>query len=115
MRERLVYSSGKGRICATCGWPEDDCHCSRSLPAPEQAVPAKITAKLRLENRSSGKSVTVIDGLPRNSAFLQALARELKKSCGTGGHVYEDSVELQGDQRERLQDLLARKGWTVKG
>jgi translation initiation factor 1 len=67
--------------------------------------------------------VTVIDGLPENRAFLDALARELKKSCGTGGRVRGlppeggriRSVEIQGDHRERLRDLLARKGWTVKG
>lgn len=115
MRKRIVYSSGKGRICATCGWPEDECHCSRSLGAPEEPVPAKVTANLRLENRSSGKSVTVIDGLPRNLAFLEDLAGALKRSCGAGGHAAETSVELQGDQRERLRDLLAKKGFIVKG
>jgi translation initiation factor 1 len=112
---RLVYSSGKGRICPKCGWPAEDCHCSASLGAREEAVPSKIVAKLRLENRASGRSVTMVDGLPDNSPFLEALARELKKSCGTGGHAGEGSVELQGDQRERLRELLGRRGWTVKG
>lgn len=115
MRKRIVYSSGKGQICATCGWPEDECHCSRSLGAPEEPVPAKVTANLRLENRSSGKSVTVVDGLPRNLAFLEDLAKELKKSCGTGGHAEAASIELQGDQRERLRELLSGKGWRIKG
>ncbi|HTO87607.1 MAG TPA: stress response translation initiation inhibitor YciH [Thermoanaerobaculia bacterium] len=111
----LVYSSGKGRICPKCGWPAEDCHCSASLGAPEEPIPSKIIAKLRLENRSSGKSVTVVDGLPVNAPFLEALAKELKKSCGTGGRPGEGSVELQGDQRERLRELLGRRGWTVKG
>jgi translation initiation factor 1 len=112
---RLVYSTDAGRRCMTCGWPEKECRCSSSLSAPPEPVPPKITAKLRLENRSSGKSVTVIDGLPKNVTFLDSLARELKKSCGTGGHAGEGLVELQGDQRERLSDLLAKKGWLVKG
>jgi translation initiation factor 1 len=72
-------------------------------------------AKLRIENRSSGKVVTVIDALPAHRAFLSDLARELKKSCGTGGRAGETFVEIQGDHRERLRNLLARKGWTVKG
>jgi translation initiation factor 1 len=114
MRERLVYSSGKGRICPKCGWPAEDCHCASSL-LPDAPVPTKITAKLSVANTSSGKRVTVIDGLPRNAAFLEALARELKKSCGTGGRIGEGAIELQGDQRERLHDLLSRKGWTVRG
>jgi len=78
-------------------------------------VPEKITARLRWENRASGKSVTIVDGLPRNPEFLESLAKEWKKSCGTGGHVGEESIELQGDQRERLRELLGKKGWRVKG
>ena len=100
VKDRVVYSSEKGRICGKCGWPASDCHCSGALPGPQEAVPAKIT---------------VINGLPKNTAFLEPLAKELKKSCGTGGKAGEDFVELQGDQRERLRDLLSRKGWAVKG
>ena len=112
---RPVYSTEKGRLCARCGWPANDCHCASALGARDEPVPAKVTAKLRVENRASGKSVTVVDGLPANRAFLDALAKELKKACGTGGHPGEGSVELQGDQRELLRDLLAKKKWTVKG
>jgi translation initiation factor 1 len=78
-------------------------------------VPAKITAKLRVENAASGKKVTFIDGLPKNEEFLRELAKELKKSCGAGGKAGDGFVELQGDQRERLHEVLSRKGWTVKG
>jgi translation initiation factor 1 len=114
-RRALVYSSGKGRICPKCGWPETDCRCSSGLAVADEPLPGRITAKLSIEKRGSGKVVTVIDGLPENRAFLDALARELKKSCGTGGRTGETFVEIQGDHRERLRDLLARKGWTVKG
>jgi translation initiation factor 1 len=114
VKERIVYSSQKGRVCPKCGWPADQCHCSSSLPHAEP-VPAKITAKLRVENAGPGKRVTVIDGLPKNEALLRDLAKELKKSCGAGGKAGEGFVELQGDQRERLRELLAGKGWSVKG
>jgi translation initiation factor 1 len=112
---RVVYSSGKGRICPGCGWPADDCRCSKALAPAAEAVPVKVTAKLRLEKRASGKSVTVIDGLPKNAAYLVSLLAALKKACGTGGHAGESWLELQGDQRERLRDLLARRGLGVKG
>ncbi len=112
---RVVYSSGQGRICPGCGWPADDCRCSRNLPAREEPVPEKVTVKLRLENRSSGKHVTLVDGLPENRLFLDALCRDLKKACGTGGAAGEGWIELQGDQRERLRELLVKKGMKVKG
>ena len=112
---RVVYSSGQGRMCPVCGWPQDDCRCSKTLAAGAEAVPEKVTAKLRLENRSSGKHVTVVDGLPDNREYLDALCRNLKKACGTGGSVGENRIELQGDQRERLRELLVKKGFLVKG
>jgi translation initiation factor 1 len=114
-KERLVYSTEKERVCPKCGWPAEDCRCSASLGAPEEPVPRKIKAALRLEKRASGKTVTVVAGLPRNGAFLEALLKDLKKSCGTGGRADDGAVELQGDQRDRLRDLLAARGWAVKG
>jgi translation initiation factor 1 len=112
-RLRVVFSTGVGRVCATCGWPADDCRCSKAAPEP---LPKKVTAKLRLETKGrSGKSVTIVDGLPRNEAFLERLAKDLKKACGTGGAVREGSVELQGDCRERLRSLLDARGYVVKG
>jgi translation initiation factor 1 len=112
---RVVYSSDRGRICPGCGWPQDDCRCSKSLPTRDEAVPEKITVRLRLENRGPGKHVTVLDDLPRNDAYLERLCRDLKKACGTGGAAAEGSIELQGDQRERLRELLGKKGMQVKG
>jgi translation initiation factor 1 len=62
-----------------------------------------------------GKTVTVVYDLPDNQPFLKELAAELKKACGTGGAVADNTVEIQGDLRDRIRDVLTRKGWTVKG
>ena len=62
-----------------------------------------------------GKTVTVVDGLPNNAAFLKDLGQELKRACGTGGTVVEGAVELQGDLRERVREVLTKKGFVVKG
>jgi translation initiation factor 1 len=112
---RVVYSSDKGRVCPKCGWPAADCRCAARLSAGAQRVPETVTARLRLENRASGKHVTVVDGLPANHEYLDDLCRHLKKACGTGGATGETWIELQGDQRERLRELLATKGLRVKG
>jgi translation initiation factor 1 len=39
----------------------------------------------------------------------------LKRACGTGGAVVDGGVEIQGDLRDRVRDVLVKKGWTVKG
>ncbi len=79
-------------------------------------MPAKVVAKLRLEKKGrGGKTMTVVYDLPKNQAFLKALAGELKRTCGVGGAVADDTVELQGDQVGRIRPVLAAKGWIVKG
>jgi translation initiation factor 1 len=114
---RLVYSTGVGRVCPGCGWPEGDCKCStRASDAAVPARPGAIVAKLRVEKKGrGGKVVTVVDGLPQNAAFLKELSQELKRACGTGGTAVEGAVELQGDLRDRVRELLLKKGFVVKG
>jgi translation initiation factor 1 len=111
---RIVYSTAAGRMCPDCGQPVAACRCGSR--AATGKVPAKVVAKLRVEKKGrGGKTVTVVDGLPRNDAFLAALCQELKRGCGTGGTVSDGVVELQGDQRDRLREMLRAKAFAVKG
>jgi translation initiation factor 1 len=110
---RLVYSTAAGRVCATCGWPSDECKCSSKV---EEKVPPKVVVKLRLEtNARGGKAVTVLDGLPRNSDFLEGLGKELKKLLGTGGTTGDGFIELQGDHRATIRRILSERNFLVKG
>ena len=78
--------------------------------------PGRIVAKLRMEKKGrGGKIVTVVYDLPQNDAFLKELAQEMKRACGTGGAVAGNTIELQGDLRERVREYLVKKGWQVKG
>ena len=113
-RGRIVYSTGIGRVCPTCGWPEADCQCSHTHQS--ESVPARIVATLRVEKKGrGGKTVTVVGGLPNNAAFLKDLCQALKRACGTGGTASEGAVELQGDLRNRVRECLQAKGFVVKG
>jgi translation initiation factor 1 len=115
---RLVYSTDVGRVCPGCGWPPRDCKCSTraAAEAPVPPKPGKIVAKLRMEKKGrGGKVVTVVFGLPRNTAFLGELCQELKRACGTGGAVSDDTIELQGDLRDRVREYLLKKEFVVKG
>lgn len=112
-RRGTVYSTDGGRMCPRCGWPTADCRCSSGI---DQPVPERIVARLRIERAGRrGKTVTVVEGLPRNSGFLKALAGELKRACATGGKAVDDRIEIQGDHRQRLRGILEAKGWRVKG
>ena len=111
---RIVYSTGIGKICPGCGWPDRDCKCSTGLS--DQSIPARVVAKLRIEKKGrGGKTVTVLYDLPHNATFLFELSQELKRACGTGGAVDAGLIELQGDLRDRVRDVLSAKGYVVKG
>lgn len=110
---RLVYSTDPNlnERCPRCRELLVNCACPAAEP-----VPAKLTVKLRLEKSGrGGKAVTVLYDLPRNAAFLKELATKLKKACGTGGTAKAETVEIQGDVRERLRQLLPTMGYKVKG
>jgi translation initiation factor 1 len=111
---RLVYSTGAGEMCPTCGAPSRGCRCSRT--SSDQPVPARIVASLRMEKTGrGGKTVSVLYGLPQNGPFLKDLCQELKRACGTGGAVVDGTVQVQGDLRDRMRRFLLEKGIVVKG
>lgn len=114
---RLVYSTDPAlnKRCAKCKELEVSCTCKG-----EDAVPEKITVKLSIEKaQRGGKTVSVLRGLPRNEEFLTALEKELKKTLGVGGtHEFEGEgarIEIQGDKRDRIREILKKKGYVVKG
>jgi translation initiation factor 1 len=101
-------------MCPECGGPFE--RCQGRHQDTDEAVPARIVAKLRMERAGrGGKTVTVVGGLPRNAAFLKELCQDLKRAAGCGGAVQDGAIELQGDLRERVRDILVRRGFTVKG
>ncbi len=71
------------------------------------------------KNGRCGKTVTIIDNLPKVEVFLKTLTTELKKRCGVGGTYLMDKpngvIEIQGDKREQIRTLLASQGIKFKG
>jgi translation initiation factor 1 len=114
---RVVYDSDVGRVdtCPRCGRRADRCRCARPRPAAGgvSGLPRDgVVRVLRDRKGRGGKVVTVIAGLP--PASVEPLAAELKRLCGAGGTVKAGLVEIQGDQRTRVADLLRQRGYTVR-
>lgn len=57
-----------------------------------------------------GKTVTTIAGVPLADEGLRELAAELKRRCGSGGTVSDGVIEIQGDHREAVMEVLAARG-----
>ncbi|MCA9073495.1 MAG: translation initiation factor [Planctomycetaceae bacterium] len=98
--------------CEVCGELEEECIC----PPPEKVwlAPEKQTARIAVEKRKKGKQVTVVRGLSPDESDLPALLTQLKSQCGAGGTLKEDEIEIQGDQADRVRDVLCEIGYCIK-
>jgi translation initiation factor 1 len=59
-----------------------------------------------------GTAVTTVSGVPLDDAGLKELAGKLKKRCGVGGSVKGGVIEMQGDHREIVVEILKVQGYT---
>lgn len=75
----------------------------------EKKGPAK--AVLRRERKGhGGKEVTRVEKLELKPQEREVWCKELKAKLGVGGSVEGEDLLFQGDQRERLKELLTKKG-----
>ena len=109
---RLVYSSASGRFCPNCNIPIAKCVCRKQTAA---SPPSDGVVRVGRETKGrKGKGMTLISGVPLPTEELKKLAKELKQKCGTGGTLKYGVIEIQGDHRDALIEMLKAKGWTVK-
>lgn len=99
--------------CERCGELETDCQCPAE--AAPLIPPEKQTARLAVEKRKKGKVVTVIRGLPAEGNDLPGLLTRLKSTCGAGGTLADDGIEIQGRHVDRIRETLEQIGYCVKG
>jgi len=99
--QSLVYSTAEGKITPTQ---------SAAVTTPSDGY-----AKVRRETKGrKGKGVVTITGLGLDNKALKELAKKLKKTCGTGGSVIGEVIEVQGDKREEIKTVLEKIGFKVK-
>jgi translation initiation factor 1 len=81
---------------------------------PLREVPGGGRVKVRREVAGRrGKPVTTVSGVPLDDAGLRALAGRLKKRCGVGGSTKDGLIELQGDHRTVVVEMLRAEGYDV--
>jgi translation initiation factor 1 len=93
---RRVYSTETGRV--------------REEALPPAATPPRGDGVVRVGRSRAGrkgKTVTLVTGIPPDD--LAAVARELKRLCGSGGTVKDGVLEIQGDHRQRVAGHLGAR------
>jgi translation initiation factor 1 len=61
-----------------------------------------------------GKTVTLVTGfvgigLPEK----ESLAKKMRNACGCGGTVKDGDIEIQGDQRDKIAQILTDAGFRL--
>jgi translation initiation factor 1 len=96
-------------------WSSDDGDLrKRREPArvPRPASGARVKVRRETAGRR-GKAVTTVSDVPVDDDALRALAGRLKKRCGVGGSAKNGVIELQGDHRDAVVELLRADGYDV--
>ena len=87
-----------------------------SAPAGKPtAAAAKNRGRVEIRRETGGrggKTVTVVSGfvgigLPEK----EQLAKRMRAACGCGGTVKDGNLEIQGDQRETIAQILSDAGF----
>jgi translation initiation factor 1 len=104
-----------GRDAAKVVWSSEGGDRRRASEPAATRTPApggRVRVRREVAGRR-GKAVTTVSGVPLDDAGLRKLAGRLKKRCGVGGSTKEGVIELQGDHRDAVVELLRADGYDV--
>ena len=80
-----------------------------SLPSQQQTIYLH-----RESSGRGGKAVSLVKNLVLSDEEMKNLAKKLKQECGTGGTIKDRVIEIQGEHRQKIADVLQKLGYKVK-
>ena len=75
----------------------------------EKIAKGSQNIKVTTEKRRYGKYVTIVSGL--SGVDVREIAKALKNELACGGTYRDNEVELQGDHRKKIKEVLVKLGF----
>lgn len=94
------------QMCDVCGLPKEICVCEE-IAREQQEIQIYTVA------RRYGKMVTIVDGLTTD-IDVGGLCSELKAACACGGTAKNGAIELQGDHKQKVKQVLEKMGFNTE-
>lgn len=91
-------------ICQKCGLPRELCVCETIAKESQKVI-------VKTESRSFGKIYTIVEGIDNAEIELSELAKKLKSKLACGGTVKTNKIELQGDHKRKVKEILIQFGF----
>jgi translation initiation factor 1 len=92
-------------VCDKCGLPEDLCVC-------EEISKESLRVKIYTDKRRFGKVATIVEGIEDKDIDIKELSSLLKAKCACGGTIKGRTIELQGDHKEKVKEILESIGFS---
>jgi len=92
-------------ICPKCGLVKELCVCE-TIAKESQLI------KIFLERKKFRKFSTIIEGIDQKEIDIKDLAKKLKEQFACGGTAKEGKIELQGDHKNKIKDILVKMGFS---
>jgi translation initiation factor 1 len=92
----------------------------QSRSADQTAVPLWKLGRVVLRRETAhrgGKTVIIVDQFATHLplSVIETIAKKIRVSCSCGGSVKGRTIEIQGDQPDRVRAVLEQEGFKVAG
>lgn len=90
-------------------------HIEQDFEMPEEQSEQKNPLVCKYEKKGrNGKPVTLIEGFEGTETELKALAKKIKTTLGIGGSEKDGVIIIQGDNRDKIMQILTDLGYKTK-
>ncbi len=80
----------------------------------EELLPKKEHQLVFTYEKRRGKAVTLVGSFYIEQKEKKELLNLLKKSLACGGTIKDEYLELQGEVKKRVKEVLQKEGWKFK-